>query len=125
MKRMSKGLCSKVKTNPYAYEIVDRTIGLKLDLVEDRVNILIFRKRYDNQAGYIFVVCDDIIDEEKFKKFYKSYSEFVKEVAGGIFKEVELVLVANEIDANVKQIIDKYNESYVERKPIRYMLTME
>jgi len=121
---MSKELCSKIKSNPYDYGIVDRTIGLELDLVEEQNSILIFRKRYDNQAGYIFVVCETVMDEEKFREFYELYSNFVKEVAKSMFKEVELVLVVNKMDESVKQIIDKYNESFVERKPIRYIIIM-
>ena len=118
---MPKALCSKIKNTPHIV-LNDEEIGIKLDLVEEKEGILIFEKKYNNQAGFIFVVCDERIDIKKFKERYKCYSNFVKEKTHGMFKEVELVVVSKEISKEVKRIIDSYNESYIERKPIRYII---
>lgn len=118
---MCKAFCSKVKKNP-SIILNNGEIGLNLILVEEREGVLIFEKRYDNQAGYIFVICEEKIDEEKFKKRYNCYSKFVREKANSMFKEVELVIVSKEIDEKVNGIINGYNSSFVERKPIRCII---
>ncbi len=117
----SKKPCFKEK-ELYDYGIVDKEVGVKLELVEERDHILIYKKRVNNNVGYIFIVCEDLLDEAKFREYYKLYSRFVKEAARGMFKEVELVFAVSKIEGSTLEVIKKYNEVYTERKPIRYVI---
>jgi len=116
---MCKELCSKIKENPYVLQIFENA-DLNLILLQEKDNILIFEKRFDNSAGYIFLVCENEVNLKVFKNIYKSYAKFVKEKAKGMFKEVELVIVARHVDNEAKRIIEDYNNVYTERKPIIY-----
>lgn len=118
---MDKRLCSKVKDNPYVI-LNNGEIGLKLNLVEEKDEVLIFEKKYDDQAGFIIVACIEKLDENNFKRLYNFYCEFIKERAYGMFKEVELVFVSKEISKEVEKIINAYREIYAERKPIRHVI---
>ena len=48
---MSKKLCSKIKKDPYSYGIVNKEVELRLELIEERDGILIYKKKFYNY-GY-------------------------------------------------------------------------
>lgn len=116
---MCKELCSKIKENPYILQVFENA-DFDLILLHERDNVLIFEKRFDDLAGYVFLVCEKEVNLKVFKKIYKSYVKFVREKAKGMFKEVELVIVAERVDYETKRIIEDYNNIYTERKPITY-----
>jgi len=116
---MCKELCSKIKENPYTLRIFENAF-FNLVLLQEKDNILIFEKRFDDSAGYVFLVCEREVNLKLFRKIYKSYAKFVKENVKGIFKEVELIIVAKHVNSETKRIIEDYNSIYTERKPIIY-----
>lgn len=119
---MFKEHCSEIKKNPHKYITQDDTGKVELRLIKEDEDILIFKKTFDNSAGYVFLACKEYIDEDVFRDIYGKYIDFVKRECRGMFKEVELIIFTSEITPSVKETIQKYNEYYTGRKPIEYHL---
>ena len=63
-------------------------------------------------------MCEREVNLKLFRKIYKSYAKFVKENVKGIFKEVELIIVAKHVNSETKRItvfIPKENRSYTRK----------
>ena len=101
-----------------------RFFNFILDEKGETQSSLLLKKKYrDFDAGYLFLAKEDgIVNWNKFQSIFVEYTRIAHKKCNMNFREISLILIAQDFSFDVKEFIKEYNKMYDYRMPIELKL---